>query len=239
MSDAARPADTRSRFIRLLGIAVVAAVIGSVIWGLLSLGAYMLGQAEGMRCQKNLKSIVEAMMIYRSQHNGELPIYLTLLLPQLEGRAEVLICPADPDAGRKGCRPAWLRRYDELVDELVGARAFAYVDLDGPGIDPERAADSVRCSYLYVANGYPCGLAEFRRTWRQVFDARVAKFGKDVPMVRCYYHLPERYVSEQEDAGGGPRPPDPDAHPTYNITADLELRDYRLAWESERRFSPE
>lgn len=235
MSDAAQRADARSRFIRLLGIAVIAAVIGSVIWALLSLGAYMLGQAEGIRCQKNLKSIIEAMTIYRSQHKGELPPYLTLLLPQLEGRAEALICPADPDAGRNGCRPAWLRRYDELV----GDRAFAYVDLDGPGIDPERAADSVPCSYLYAANGYPCGLDEFRRTWRQWFAARVDKFGKDVPMVRCYYHLPERYATDWEGAADGPRPPDPDAYPTHNITADLEPRDYRLVWEFERRFSPQ
>jgi len=232
MPDSALPVDARSRFVRLLGVGVVTAILAGVAWGLLSLAGHMLGRTQGMRCQNNLKSLVEAMTIYRSQYGGQLPAYLALLLPHLEDRAEAFVCPADPDKGAMGCRPAWLRS----DDEQVGDQAFAHVDLDGPGLDPGRASDSVRCSYLYAANGYPCGLVGFERTWREEFDRQVGKFGKDTPMVRCYHHLPERYVGGGEAVDAEPKRPDPAAAPTYNITADLQVREYPLEWQSAPRF---
>ena len=229
MPNSAQPAETSSRFAGLLGTGVVAAVLALLAWGLFTLAGNMLGQTREIRCQKNLKNIAEAMTIYRVYYGGQTPTYLALLVSHLEGRAEALICPADPDQGAKGCRPAWLRDYDaEMGDD-----AFAHVNLDGPGLDPDRAADSVRCSYLYAANGYPCGLVGFKQTWRELFGQQVVKFGKDVPLVRCYYHLPQSYAGGGEGPGAGPRHPDPAAYPTHNITADLEVREYRLDWQSE------
>ena len=73
------------------------------------------------------------------------------------------------------------------------------------------------------------------RTWREVFENQVREQGAEVPMVRCYYHLPEQYV---EDPGApGAKSPDPKATPTYNISADLELKEYPLRWQSDPRFS--
>ncbi len=216
-----QPPDTRDRFVRLLAAAVIAAVIGCLGWGLLSVGGRIVAQTRGMRCQKRLRTLAEAMTIYRSLH-GDLPAYLALLIEPLEGRTDTLICPADPGSGRNGCRPEWLRRYDNAQ----GDNAFANVDLDGPGLDPETAADTIPCSYLYAANGYPCGLAGFAKTWRALYDEKVNQFGVDAPLVRCYHHLPEQYT-------GVPAVPDPGAHPTYNITADLEVRQYPLDWEME------
>ena len=213
-----------------MGAAVIGAVLALVAWGLFTLAGDMLGQTREIRCQKNLKSIAEAMTIYRVSYGGQMPPYLALLLPHLEGRAETLVCPSDPDHGAKGCRPEWLRAYDAQV----GDDAFAHVDLDGPGLDPDRAADSIRCSYLYSANGYPCGLVGFRQTWRELFDQQVAKFGKGVPIVRCYYHVQQSYASGGEEAPL--KHPDPAAYPTHNITADLEVREYRLDWQSEPAF---
>ena len=232
MPNSAQPADTSNRLNRLLGAAIVACVLALLAWGLFTLAGDMLGQTRDIRCQNNLKSIAEAITLYRVDYGGQTPPYLASLLPRLQARADVLVCPADPDKGANGCRPAWMRAYDKDV----GDNAFAHVDLDGPGLDPGRAADTVPCSYLLTANGYPCGLVDFKQTWREVFDGQVAKFGEGVPMARCYYHLPQSYVDAEEDSGAAPRPPDPAASPTHNITADLQVRSYRLEWQSEPGF---
>ncbi len=233
MPDSAQPAQTSSRLNRLLGAVVVACVLVLLAWGLFSLAGDMLGQTRDIRCRNNLKSIAAAITLYRVDYGGQTPPYLALLLPQLKGRAEVFVCPVDPDKGAKGCRPAWLREYDTQV----GDDAFAHVNLDGPGLNPDRAADTVPCSYLYAANGYPCGLVGFKQTWREVFDGQVAKFGMGVPMVRCYHHVPQSYVNAGEGAEPALREPDPAGSPTHNITADLLVRSYRLDWQSEPGFT--
>jgi hypothetical protein len=236
MSGDTTPVDLRARYIKLVGYLIIAAVIGLVVWGVLNLGGEIFRTSKHLQCQSNFKSLIEAMTLYRSQNNNQSPQYLTQLLPVLQNREDKFICPADPDRGRKGCRPAWLRRDD--------GNLFAYADLDGLAMDPATDTDRAPCSYLYAANGYPCGLADFQRTWREEFERLVAQYGKGAPLVRCYYHLPELYVPLAEDganktAKARRRPalvPDPHATPTYNITADLELKTYQLDWQSDPTF---
>ena len=227
--------DFSRKFLKLLGYAIIAATLGVVIWAVLTLGTAIFGQAKHLRCQSNLKSIIGAMTMYRDRYNGELPPHLAVLLPFLDGRYDKFQCPADPNGGVKGCRPAWLKRYDDKI----GDGAFDNVDLDGPSLDPEKADDSFPCSYLYAANGYPCGFTNFETTWRQEFEKLVRKHGAEVPMIRCYYHLPERYDREAKEPGT----PDPAVSPTYNVTlenlnsAELKIREYPLLWQSMPRFS--
>ncbi len=228
MTEAGPSIDFRGKFLKLFGYSVIVVTIGVVVWGVMAVGVRLFGQAKHLRCQDNLKTIMGAMSIYRQTYRSQLPPYLAALLPLMQNRIDKLQCPADRDHGAKGCRPLWMRPY--YTD-----RHFANVDLDGPGLDAETAADRVPCSYLYAANAYPCGLDDSGRTWREVFENQVREQGNEVPMVRCYYHLPEQYV---EDPGApGAKSPDPKATPTYNISADLELKEYPLRWQSDPRFS--
>jgi len=229
MTEAAPSVDFRQKFLKVFGYTVIALTIGVVIWGVMSLGMRLFGEAKHLRCQSNLKTIMGAMSIYRQTYRSQLPPYLAALLPLMQNRIDKLQCPADTNHGANGCRPLWMRPY--YTD-----RDFGNVDLDGPTLDPGSARDNVPCSYLYAANGYPCGLDDSGRTWREVFESQVRQLGVQVPMVRCYYHLPEQYVQDPEFPGG--RRPDPNAAPTYNITADLELKRYPLGWQSAFRSSP-
>ncbi len=219
MSDVER-IDFRRKFLRLLGYAVIAATVGVVIWAVISLGWELFKKAEDVRCRDNLKAIALGLDMYKSAWTNRLPPHLAALVPMLEDRKEKLACPADVNHGRSGCLPAWLRPYYKDM--------FTNVNLDGPTADPETSADTVPCSYLYTANAYPCHLPEARPTWREEFERLSQKHGDSVPLVRCYHHLPESYVEQ----GGDPpaRYPDPGATPTYNIGADLRLREYPLVW---------
>lgn len=226
------PVDVRARFLKLFGYSFIALALGVVVWGVIALGGRLFREAVHLRCQNNLRRLMEGFHIYQNKFPNQLPPCLATLFPLLEGRSDSFQCPADHDQGRRGCRPLWLRRSD--------GSAFQYVDLDGPALDPDADRDTLPCSYLYTANAYPCGLTDFKTTWRQEFDALRQKhgdLGKGIPIIRCYYHLPEKYV------GGPPSPtnpadPDPEASPTYNVTADLEhIVEYRLDWQSDPQFT--
>ncbi len=220
--------DFRRKFLRLLGYAMIAATVGVVVWAVITLGWEVFKRAEDARCRDNLKAISLALDMYKTAWTNRLPPYLAALLPMLEHRREKLVCPADVNRGRSGCLPAWLRPHYQQM--------FTYVDLDGPTDDPETSSDTVPCSYLYTANVYPCHLPDAKPTWREEFERLWQKHGDSVPLVRCYHHLPERYVEQ----GGDPttRYPDPNATPTYNISADLRMREYPLVWLRAPQMSP-
>jgi hypothetical protein len=225
MSEGSGPVDFRARFLKLFGYTVILATIGVVVWAVVEIGAELGGKAVELRCRDNLRSIVTAMELYRSRFGMD-PPYLTALLPVLDGAASKLQCPADPHHGQRGCQPEWLR-------PAFGNR-LAHTDLDGPTMDPARDRDSIPCSYLYVANDYPCGFTDFEQTWRQHFEGLRKQFGDGVPMIRCYYHLPKQYIAAPDN----PKAlyPDPNAEPTFNITADGKVKSYRLDWQSEPEF---
>jgi hypothetical protein len=226
--------DFREKFLKLFGYSVIVAALGVVAWAVLTLARSMIfGPQKQLRCQSNLKNLIEATTLYQSHYRGQRPPTLAALLPILEHRRDKFICPSDPDRGHEGSRPLWLRKDDGEI--------FKYVDLDGPMLDPGQDKDWLPCSYLYVANLYPCGLpaVDFERTWRAEFNRLVDKYGRGVPMVRCYYHLPEKYVEIPADDPAGKRTvriPDPENRPTFNITADLDLREYRAYWQGEPEF---
>lgn len=219
MSDVER-VDFRRKFLRLFGYIVIAATVGIVVWAVVRLGWEVFKRAEDVRCRENLRAIAAGFDMYKSAWTNRLPPYLAALLPMLEQRREKLACPADIDHGRSGCLPAWLRPY---YNEM-----FVNVDLDGPTIDPQTSADTVPCSYLYTANAYPCHLPDAKTTWREEFEHLLWKHGDSVPLVRCYHHLPERYIGESRNPSS--RYPAPNATPTYNIGADLRVREYPLVW---------
>jgi len=230
--------DFRRKFLKLLGYAIITAVIATVVWGVLALGGRLFGEAKHLRCQSNLQSLIGAMTMYRDRNGGQLPPHLRALLPLQEGRYDKFQCPSDPNGGTQGCRPAWLRR----DDEHLGTKAFVYADLDGPGYTPDKADDSFPCSYLYVANVYPFPLPDRDPdwTWRDEFNRLVKEHGNEVPLIRCYYHLPEKYKSDPSMKGG--TMPDETVEPTYNVTYknvvadDLKIREYPLLWRADRRF---
>jgi hypothetical protein len=217
----------RRKFLQLFGYAMIACALGAVVWGVLEVGGEMFSSAKQLRCQNNLKTLIAGLDLYRQKYQ-KLPPYLTAVLPMIENRRSKLICPADPDQGRKGCRPAWMQRLDR-------PGLFDNVNLDGPSLDADRAHDRFPCSYLYAANVYPCGPAAYERSWRDEFEQLVERYGGGVPLVRCYYHLPELRKDDPSDPA--PQEFDPRAEPTYNITAGFELREYPLDWQSDGRFS--
>jgi hypothetical protein len=215
--------DFRAKFLKLLGYSAVVLTMATIFWAVISLGRELIDDAQEVRCQNNLTKIVQAFEAYNLKFGNTLPPHLYALKVAADVPDSIFQCPADPDKGRKGCRPAWLRKDD--------GELFKHTDLDGPGIDPKRATDRLPSSYLYAANAYPCGLPDinFEYTWAKHLSYLVEDYGRGVPMVRCYYHLPiNDTVPDPDDPNF--RVVNPSSSPTFNITRELELREYELDW---------
>jgi hypothetical protein len=218
--------DFRAKFLKVLGYSAIALAMGAIFWVVLTLGYGLFRDAQRVRCRSNFARILSAFEVYNNKYGRVLPPHFYALKVVADCPDAIFQCPADPDKGRRGCRPEWLRKDDGDL--------FKYTELDGPGLNPAHATDRLPSSYLYIANGYPCGLpdAQFRITWREHFGYLVEDFGDGVPMVRCYYHLPENdFVTDPDD----PAAPfvNPKSSPTFNITADRQFREYQYDWRTD------
>ncbi|HUU69632.1 MAG TPA: hypothetical protein VM186_08910 [Planctomycetota bacterium] len=215
-------AESKGRFGWLVRTVLLVAFIGIGIYGTMFLADVVMSRANTVRCEANLRRLGEAMFMYRNQNSNRLPPYLTLLHPQYLEDKSNLICPADPNSGRKGAFPYWARyRPDGTAQPAqVWRDEFAYADLDGPTLVPWKDQDTVPCSYYYRFNEYPCDLQDLQRgvTFRQLMDDAAKEFGDRTPVVSCLWHLPDY--------------PDDDGAPTQNLLYDLvHIERYPRKWE--------
>jgi len=193
--------ESKSRFGWLLRTVLLLAFIAAGIYGTLFLAELVMSRANLVRCESNLRRIGEAMFMYRNQHNNRLPPYLTLLHPHYLEDAANLICPADPNKGRKGAFPDWARCLPDGSPQPpeVWRDEFAFADLDGKTLVPWKDEDSVPSSYYYRFNDYPSDLHDLQHgvTFSQLMQEAAKEFGNKTPVVSCLWHLP-RYPADDD-----------------------------------------
>jgi len=215
-------AEPKGRYGWLLRTVLLVLFIGTGIYGTMFLADVVMSRANLVRCEANLRRIGEAMFMYRNQNNNHLPPYVTLLHPQYLEDKDNLICPADPNKGRKGSFPDWARYLPDGTAQPpdVWRDEFAYADLDGPTLVPWKDEDTVPCSYYYRFNDYPSDLQDLQHgvTFRQLMQDAAKEFRNRTPVASCLWHLPKY-------------PADDDV-PTPNLLYDLiRIERYPRKWE--------
>lgn len=221
-----------SHWIRLLQLSVIASVAILLAWGAVSKVPAMLSSLRVSRCIRNLRNIAAALGQYRQDNSNQSPLWLTALYPRYLLSTDVFICPMDRLDGRIGVQPEWMREHDTgREDDLY--HKFITPDLDGPTGDSQQDEDAVPCSYLYALNFYI--EPGFDLSWREDFYERQRDLGSplgEMPIVRCYHHLPPKPPPEF-DTFGDRVPKSTDASwetPTFNILHDLTFREMPFDW---------
>ena len=176
--------DFRSRYITVLKLTVFAVIVAGIAFGISLVAGNLSGRSKLLVCQKRLQSLGVYLMQYREGRGNQLPRWLTEIWPMyLEDQGQ-FICPADPNFGKKGCFPDWMKQATTWRPELD------YADLDGPTLDPATAKDTIPCSYYYPFNQYPMDVKDrYSPLWSQQAQQDQAKYGSDTPVVRCFWHL--------------------------------------------------
>jgi prepilin-type N-terminal cleavage/methylation domain-containing protein len=201
----------------LVEMLTVIAIVGILAGFLLPTIKKARDQAKKTKCAHNLKEFVDAIDLYRIEHN-DYPDYLSNLYPSYVDSPEMYLCPADycmqgpsspynSHVGADGGKPWWETarlQYDETDDTKFNGR---YASLRN-GDDPQYKIDY--CSYLYEFCGAPCSWKQ-GSTWKEVkkaemsrgVDGAVRVYGR-VPIVRCFWHQKRKdatdsYVSGKKD----------------------------------------
>lgn len=198
----------------------------------------MLESLRVSHCKANLRKIASALGQYQNDNSNQLPLWLTALQPKYIKVSSSFVCPADRRQDKRiGAQPEWMKLHDTgHEDDLYNE--YKTADLDGTTGDPDLDEDTIPCSYFYVLSNYAEPGAE--RTWREFFFQRQKDLGRpltEMPIVRCYHHLPVKPRPEFDELGDRVKPKQPYdesyEHPTFNILYNLSFREMRNDWTSE------
>ena len=194
----------------LIVVMAIIALLGTLIFPVVGRAVARARQTE---CRSNLRQFAAGLMIYRAEHRGKNPDWLSNLYPDYVDSRELYICPSDRSRGEDGGKPLDLGdgdRFEKTYDN-VGRN-----DID-------------RCSYFYEfseAEGTETDIYKWwTGTWGtdgeperpyswQAYKMKQRDAGhKDsngklgpysdsrMPIVRCYHHWDEGKIAAQKTDG--------------------------------------
>ena len=197
----------------LIELLVVIAIIGVLAALLLPAVAASREKSRQAYCKNNLHQISLAIVMYRDDHKGIMPPWLSTLYPNYIGsNSMVYLCKSDrskPDAGQAAdsCKPA-------VIDTTTYAEAS---DNDN---NPYPGRQIHACSYMYEFNGAACSwdwgsylnvssvpdldgnpsltswgeVKEFQRQNGDNSNDHSPYDDTMFPMVRCFHHYSSRDI---------------------------------------------
>lgn len=210
----------RKRGFTLLEMIAVTGVLALLIGILLPVVTRSAARARQTKCKSNLRQFAVALNVYRADHRGANPDWLSTLYPEYIDTKALYICPADRSGGRDGGKPGPGDRYwTHSGDGSYATSAFMETyDIESNN-HPGRNAEISRCSYLYEFSGAPCSLVS-GYTWAEVknFQMRTGRFDAPtlenmpdplrpysesrLPIIRCYHHWDEGSVPAHDPETG-------------------------------------
>ena len=203
-----RRSDPRSGFtlLEMLAVMFILAILSTMMASVVSAGRRQARQTD---CKSNLRQMGVAILVYRGEHNGANPPWLSNLYPEYLDDQRVFVCRSDKGKGMGVLRPT------DLPDRVDPGKFAEVIDNDS-GIHARHEAQNtdVRAnSYFYEFSYAECSWDSQnpKRKWWEAKEEQL-RFGdaangggvapavpapysqSKLPIVRCYHHHKESRI---------------------------------------------
>ncbi len=182
----------------------IIAVLATMMTSVVSAGRRQARQTD---CKSNLRQMGVAILVYRGEHNGVNPPWLSNLFPEYLDDKRVFVCRSDKGKGMGVVRPA------DLPDRADPNKFAEVIDNDYPPAQPRHATQNANIkanSYFYEFSDAECSWDSQvpKRKWWEAKEEQL-RFGdaangggvapaipapysqSKLPIVRCYHHHKE------------------------------------------------
>jgi prepilin-type N-terminal cleavage/methylation domain-containing protein len=217
-----RRSTPRSGFtlLEMLAVMFIIAILATMMTSVVSAGRRQARQTD---CKSNLRQMGVAILVYRGEHNGANPPWLSNLYPDYLDDKRVFICRSDKGKGVGVIRPADLPieadpgKFSEVVDNT--SRAF---DAHGTRQSVGQNTNVLANSYFYEFSDAECSWDSKKRKWWEAKEEQL-RFGdgangggadqpvpapysqSKLPIVRCYHHHKESRIPAYADTAAKTR----------------------------------
>jgi prepilin-type N-terminal cleavage/methylation domain-containing protein len=141
--------ESRNTGFTLVELLVVIAIIGILAALLLPALSHAKEKARQANCENNLHQFSVALVMYRDDHAGKMPPWLSSLYPAYmpSNTTEIYLCRSDRSNGTDGSKPEGLGK--ELPPAEYDDNQFRETDDIAANGSPGRNTDVSVCSYMY------------------------------------------------------------------------------------------
>lgn len=222
------PARSGFTIVEMLAVIFIIAILISTLSLAVSKVKSLARQAD---CKSNLRQIGAAVLIYRSDHGGRNPDWLSCLYPSYVDDLHLFICRSDANRGTGRTRPPGIttddtasqQKFPETTDNSSNpGRTAIGTPWSNTGGGCSAAANTTvqACSYLYEFSAAYCDpnwlttkpnltWVEFKEHQLLYGDAASSNqpySSSRMPIIRCYHHAREGRINghpEKDPAGSG------------------------------------
>lgn len=216
---------SRKKAFTLVEMLTVIAIIGVLAGIILPAMKRARDKAKMANCTNNLLQFSRGIDLFRAEHDGEFPDWLSNLYPSYIDTKKVYLCPVDycvqgPSApynsqvGADGGKPWWdTNDFKRADDTKFNSTVDNQAHPRNSDISRDRGDTVDFCSYLYTFCAAACPLSgHLGYTWEEAMVREMSKGksrgpagrGGRVPVVSCFWHQKRRsgkdsYVINQKD----------------------------------------
>ncbi len=183
----------------LLEVLAVVVIVGMLLGLLAPMVNHARKGARQADCRSNLRQFGMALTVYRAEHNGANPPWMSSLYPKYVDTREVYVCKSDMRRGLGPIVPEGLRQRGS-VQEFRET-----IDNESASRHPEQNRDVRANSYFYEFSAADCSWKS-GMTWSQAKEEQL-RFGdaanggsrenpvpystSRMPIIRCWHHYAE------------------------------------------------
>jgi prepilin-type N-terminal cleavage/methylation domain-containing protein len=199
--------------LEMLAVMFIIAILSTMVTSVVSAGRRQARQTD---CKSNLRQMGVAILVYRGEHNGANPPWLSNLYPDYLDDKRVFICRSDKGKGVGVIRPADLPSNVTMYD-LVNKFGDVIDNNSGDSRPTSQNTNVLANSYFYEFSDAVCAWDPnkskhvLERKWWEVKEEQL-RFGdpdngggvdsdipapysqSKLPIVRCYHHHGESRI---------------------------------------------